>query len=100
MIEKKISPKGKSATVTFELPADAASEGVAVVGDFNDWSQETHPMKLSKKEGVWKKKVSGLKPGSSYQFRYLVDGEQWRNDEAADGYVPTPYFSDNCVVEV
>ena len=100
MIEKKISPKGKSASVIFELPAEVASEGVAVVGDFNEWSRESHPMKLVKKGGVWKKKISGLKPGTAYQFRYLVDGEEWRNDEAADGYVPTPYFSDNCVVEV
>lgn len=99
MIQKKISPKGRSASVTFELPGDVASESVAVVGDFNDWNEGAHPMKRTKK-GVWKKTVSGLKPGTAYEFRYLVDGERWHNDEAADRYVSTPYFSDNSVVEV
>jgi 1,4-alpha-glucan branching enzyme len=99
MIEKKSSPKGKSVKVEFSLPADAASDSVTVVGDFNDWDKEKHPMKLDQKRGVWTAAIA-LKPGTAYQFRYYVDGTDWRNDESADRYESNPYFSENSVVEV
>ena len=39
--------------------------------------------------------------GREYQFRYLVDGTEWKNDEAADRYVPSPYPGvENSVVVV
>lgn len=38
--------------------------------------------------------------GNSYQFRYLINESIWLNDEAVDGYVPTPFGgSDNSVLE-
>lgn len=99
MVDKKKSPKGKTVRVTFELPAEVAAESVAVVGDFNEWNPEQHPMKLDPKKGVWSKAIS-FKPGGSHEFRYFVDGIEWRNDEAADGYVSNPYFCENGVLEV
>jgi len=33
-------------------------------------------------------------------FRYLVDGERWENDWAADAYVPNPFGGEDSVVEV
>lgn len=99
MIEKKTSPKGKSVRVTFSVPADVAVEEIAVVGDFNGWDAAKGSMKLSSKAGAWKKGVS-LKPGATYEFRYLVDGKTWRNDEGADAYVPNDFFGENGVVEL
>lgn len=99
MIEKKTSPKGRSARVTFTLPADMAHQRATVVGDFNDWNEEANPMKLDEKRRVWTTSIS-LKPGNSYQFRYRLDGERWENDERADRYASNPYFSDNSVVEL
>lgn len=98
MITKKISPKGKSVRVTFELPADAAEETVAVVGDFNEWNAEKGTMKLDKKNNVWKAGVS-VKPGDKFQFRYVADGDKWINDEQADDFVENEFFGKNCVVE-
>ena len=99
MIRKETSAKGKSVKVTFELPADAAQDKVAVVGDFNDWSESKNTLKLDKKAKSWKGSVS-LKPGQAYRFRYLVDGEQWRNDDAADRLEYNSYGSQDCVIEV
>lgn len=99
MIAKKLSPKGKSVRVTFELPADVVENSVAVVGDFNEWDTSKHLMKLDAKKGVWTKSIS-FKPGETVEFRYLVDEGQWRNDEGADRYAPTPYFSENGVLEL
>jgi len=99
MIAKKLSPKGKSVRVNFELPADVATDSVAIVGDFNEWNEEKDLMKLNAKKGTWTKGIS-FKPGATLEFRYLVDGKEWRNDEAADAYVPNPYWSENSVVEL
>ncbi len=99
MIEKDLSPAGRSMRVTFELPADVAEESVAVVGDFNDWDEQADPMKLMPRNGIWRRKIS-VTPGETYEFRYLVDGETWINDEDADGYSSNPYFEENSVLEV
>lgn len=99
MIEKKASPKGKSVRVKFELPGDAAKDSVAVVGDFNDWSEDEHQMKYVKSRDVWSTTIT-LQPESSYQFRYLLDGSEWRNDEDADGVAGNPYFSENSVLKL
>ncbi len=98
MITKKPSDKTKNVSVTFALPGDAANDSVAVVGDFNDWSETKHTMSRDKKTGEWKKTVS-LKPGR-YEFRYLIDGDRWTNDGEADSSAPTPFFSENSVIEL
>ncbi len=99
MIAKKLSPKGRSVRVTFDLPADVAHTAATVVGSFNDWDAARHPMKLDSARGVWTRSIS-FKPGARVEFRYLVDGHRWRNDEDADGYAGTPFFSENSVLEL
>jgi 1,4-alpha-glucan branching enzyme len=98
MIEKKPSPNGKSVRVKFELPGDAVQDSAYVVGDFNEWSESDHPLKFVKSRSVWSTNVS-LEPGRSYQFRYLIDGE-WKNDDEADGFEPSPYFTENSVIRL
>ncbi len=85
--------------VTFELPAEVADSEVAVVGDFNDWDPEDGKMEYVKTRDVWKKGVS-FDHGETHEFRYLIDGTDWRNDEAADEYVSNSYLSENSVVKV
>ncbi len=52
-----------------------------------------------RKDGSFTLTIS-LKPGRQYRFRYLLDGERWENDRAADAYAPNPFGSDDSVVEV
>ncbi len=100
MIEKQpSSAKAKTVKVTFALPADVAQKSVAIVGDFNDWDKAKDQMKLAKGKDVWSKTLT-LKKGSSYQFRYYIDEEQWRNDEKADRYASNPFFSENGVIDL
>lgn len=99
MITRKPLAKGNATSITFTLPADAATESACVVGSFNDWSDSAHAMKLDKKKGVWASKAIQLKPGR-HSFRYLLDGQTWHNDEAADGTEPTPFGSENSVLDV
>ena len=76
--------------VTFELPSQAANGAVNVmlVGDFNGWDPTTTPLKRLK-DGTYSIMLD-LPRDREYQFRYLVDGERWENDWAADKYVPNP----------
>lgn len=87
--------------VTFTLPKMAAAHAnsVSIVGDFNNWSSNAHPMKKLK-GGDFTATVE-LEPGNEYQFRYLIDGSRWENDWNADKYVRSPFGdSDNSVVIV
>lgn len=84
--------------VTFSLPAEVAdgAKKVELLGEFNDWKKEKAiPMKL--KDGEFKATVD-LPVDQAYQFRYLIDGEQWVNDWKADRYTPNPFGKDNSVV--
>jgi 1,4-alpha-glucan branching enzyme len=87
--------------VTFMLPGIAAPGAgiVCIVGDFNNWSIITHPMKRQK-SGDFTITLD-LEPGRQYQYRYLIDECRWENDWWADAYVTTPYGdSENSVVIV
>ncbi len=99
MIEKKINSKGTSARVKFELPGDAARESAAVVGDFNDWKEDGSPMKYVRSRKVWSTTIK-LDTDRTYEFRYLADGENWINDDEADGTAPNPYFGVNSVIRL
>ena len=81
--------------MTFEFAAEEAAS-VALVGEFNDW--EPIAMKRAKAaDSPFRAKVRLPKEGQ-FQFRYLVDGESWQNDEAADAYWKNEHGSDNSVV--
>ena len=74
-------------TFKFEKKAELKPESVKVVGDFNNWDENAEPMK-SLKSGDFTQTIN-LESGSQVQFRYLVDGAQWFNDEEADSFVDT-----------
>lgn len=82
--------------VTFEMPKDIEAKTVAVVGDFNNWDKSATPLKRLK-SGVWKTTID-LQKDDSYQFRYLIDGQSWVNDQDADSYVSNNIDGDNSVV--
>ena len=39
-----------------------------------------------------------LEAGREYEFRYLIDGNEWRNDWYADEYVLNAFGSKNSVI--
>ena len=76
------------------------ANNVAVLGDFNSWDPEQSFDMKKLKNGTFKTTID-LEVGHEYQFRYLVDGQVWVNDNQADKYVPTGLgIEDNCVVVV
>lgn len=55
-------------------------------------------MKQRKKDGIFYTKLR-LPKESQFQYRYLVDGQSWVNDEAADAYVANEFGSQNSIVD-
>jgi len=83
--------------VTFELPAEIWASQIHLVGDFNRWDPTAHPLRQRRSDGVWSITLE-LDAGQAYQFRYLIDAQQWCNEPQADGCVPSPYGGYNSVV--
>jgi hypothetical protein len=50
-----------------------------------------------RKDGRFSTTLS-LPQGQAYRYRYLVDGERWVDDPAADEYVDNGYGSKDSVV--
>jgi 1,4-alpha-glucan branching enzyme len=85
--------------LTLTLPTDFAPEAqeISVVGDFNGWDSQENKMKKSK-DGSFKAVIE-LEIGKEYQFRYLIDGVIWKNEDEADKFVPAGISMDeNSVV--
>jgi 1,4-alpha-glucan branching enzyme len=83
--------------VTFRLPAEVTAVTAHVVGDFNDWSTDAHPM--DRDDRGFHVEVA-LEAGRRYQFRYLLDDERWENDWAADDYVPNEFGGTDSVLDL
>jgi 1,4-alpha-glucan branching enzyme len=81
--------------VTFALPATIWADTVHVVGDFNGWNERATPLRHT--ETAWMITLE-LAAGYEYQYRYLLNGNEWHNDWHADRYVSNPYGGDNSVV--
>ena len=97
-MKKTYTKTGRSCRVTFELPPQANAETVALCGEFNGWDPAKNPMKR-RRDGSFSLAVS-LKPGEEYRYRYLLDGEKWENDWAADNYIPNVFGTEDSVVIV
>lgn len=93
MLKKKYFKTKDECEVTFEYSNSNAQE-VALLIEANDW--QPVPMK-KRKGGLFQTKMR-LPKGSEFEFRYLVDGRQWENDQAADGYRRNEHGSENSVV--
>lgn len=96
MINKRFFKTKDEVEVTFELAVPSQASKVEIVADFLGWQPE--PMKKVAKTGTFKFKTRLPKDGE-YQFRYLLDTEQWVNDAEADQYIPNGFGEDNCLVK-
>jgi predicted flap endonuclease-1-like 5' DNA nuclease len=100
---KKQYQKNNSCKVTFVLPKESfhaeSANTVKVLGEFNNWNWE-EGLTMKPAKDAFQASIK-LDAGKSYQFRYVVEGQGWLNDPAADRYVPSPFPGiDNSVIDV
>jgi 1,4-alpha-glucan branching enzyme len=88
----------RTAHVTFVLPAAVGARSVTVCGDFNDWSETAAPL-VRHDDGSFSTTLE-LPVGRRWHFRYLLDGERWENDWAADDYEPNVYGGMDSVLDL
>ena len=101
MIEKKFLKTKPECKIKFSLPAEQVGDAksVSVVGDFNNWDPASHPMR-KQKSGLYSCTLN-LPTDSAYQFRYVLDNDQWLNDEQADSYSTSPVSHEaNCIIHL
>lgn len=96
MIHKRRSSKAGKVIVIFEIPGTVWAERINVVGDFNGWDPQSLPFQQDR-AGNWRVELE-LDAGREYRFRYLFDGEHWRDDWQADKYAPNPYGGYDSIV--
>jgi len=94
---KKSYLKNGNCRVTFTLAAESGAKSVSLCGTFNDWNNESHPMKQLK-SGVFSVSLT-LQPGE-YHFRYYLDGKRWENDWEAEEYRANPFGSEDSIIKV
>jgi len=95
MIQKKFTKTQCKATFSVSRGIALAGAAVYLVGDFNNWQPEATPMNRKKDQFVI---TLDLDLNREYQYRYLVNGQEWHNDEAADKYTPNSFGGENSVV--
>jgi 1,4-alpha-glucan branching enzyme len=100
-IKKQFLKSKPVCKVSFKVSKELANGAskVNLAGDFNNWNETSDEMNALK-DGSFSLSVD-LESGRAYQFRYLLDGSNWTNDEAADGYKPSGFGdSENSVIEL
>jgi predicted flap endonuclease-1-like 5' DNA nuclease len=95
MIKKSYVKTKKQYKVTFEIPSEEVGKGrdVRVLANFNNWSWDAG---LAMTNGKGTYKATAELPAGHYQFRYLIDGWDWKNDENAEAYTDSGYGTLNC----
>lgn len=94
---KSRGAKGK-VRVTFTVDPRVGARTAAVCGEWNDWSADADVMHRDAEAGF--SLTVGLDAGRAYRFRYLLDGQRWDNDWAADAYVRNDFGGDDSVVDL
>jgi 1,4-alpha-glucan branching enzyme len=93
MIETRVDGRG-NVRATFRLGYGVGGHEVCLLGEFNDWSSTADPMYCEGHDYVTELVVAS---GRAYRFRYLIDGDRWQNDWAADSYAPNEFGGDDSV---
>jgi len=86
-----------SVSVRFRLPSESGAERAWVVGEFNHWSTDSHPM--TKRDDGSLEVVIRLTPGT-YRYRYYLGNGRWENAWDADAYAANEFGGSDSVVIV
>ena len=100
MIKKTFLKSKPVCKATFTLPKKAVNgaKKVQLLGEFNDWKANKTTELDKLKNGNFKTTVE-VESGKTYQFRYLVDGKEWLNDDQPDALVSNEFGAENCVLD-
>jgi len=58
------------------------AKSVSVIGDFNEWNDDSHLLSPRGESGIWEAFVPGAKPGNSYKFHVVSRFRNYQVDKA------------------
>jgi 1,4-alpha-glucan branching enzyme len=76
----RLDEKGMQGTYFAVWAPDA--EKVLVMGDFNGWNKETHPLRPKKDSGIWEGFIPDIKKGANYKYHVVSRYNGYRADKA------------------
>lgn len=82
--------------VRFEFRPPGPARQVFLVGSFNQWDPEAHPME--ERDGLWILEVE--LPAGRYAYKFLVDGQTWYPDPRAEESEEDGFGGRNSVIRV
>ena len=89
--------EGPTVVVAFEYdPPEGEIDRVSLVGDFNDWTIDAEPMERID-DGTFHL-ARALPVGRRFQYRFVVNGQDWYTDPNAEEFEPDGYGGENAVV--
>ncbi|NJP04233.1 MAG: 1,4-alpha-glucan branching protein GlgB [Chloroflexaceae bacterium] len=58
------------------------AEAVSVIGDFNGWNNQSHPLGMRGSSGVWEGFIPGIRKGTTYKYYIASKFNGYRIDKA------------------
>jgi 1,4-alpha-glucan branching enzyme len=58
------------------------AQHVSVIGDFNGWNPDAHPLHAQQQSGIWEAFVPGVEKGATYKYRIVSRWNDYRVDKA------------------
>ncbi len=84
--------------VTFSYQPPIAVDKVFLAGEFNNWDPEGTLMTDDTGDGEYDVTIF-LEPGE-YEYKFVIEGEDWIRPEGADDYAPDGFGGENAVIHV
>ena len=95
-VKRASSSKPMARSIDFAVAAPDA-KAVCVVGEFNDWSVETHPLQ-QQDYGTWR--ITLQLPPGRYQYKFVIDGNKWEDDADNPHRMTNEFGTSNSILEV
>lgn len=92
------APPSGMTRVTFRYQPAPGARTVSVAGSFNNWTVDATPLQDPTGGGIWEA-VLDLAPGT-YQYKFVIDGSQWKTDETATESTDDGFGGKNSVLNV
>jgi 1,4-alpha-glucan branching enzyme len=71
-----------STVATFFAVWAPNAEAVSVIGDFNDWDEQRHPLRPRGTSGIWLVTVPGVDAGATYKYHIVSRNNGYTVDKA------------------
>ncbi len=83
---------------TFRFKPGPEAKAVSLAGTFNDWNAGATPMIGPRGDGYWLAAVELA--GGRHEYKFVVDGQDWRNDPENPARAPNEFGTGNSLLRL